>query len=103
MSRSGPRPHCWKVQGEIPHKQNLGWLRMKAQANYRGEVWMLSFEEYQRLWQDHWHQKGRGSEDYCLCREDAEGAWVWGNVVCIPRIEYLKRQRYYRSLYTTRI
>jgi hypothetical protein len=24
-------------------------------------------------------------------------------VVCIPRIEYLKRQRYYRSLYTTRI
>lgn len=97
MPRQGPRPHCWKVQGEIPHQQYLSWLQMKAQANYRGEVFALSFEEFQRLWQGHWEQKGRGITDYCLTREDHKGAWIWGNVICMPRIEHLRRQKQYKK------
>jgi hypothetical protein len=96
MPRTGTRPHCWKVQGEIPHKQYLAWLQMKAQANYRKEVFALSFDEYQRLWLDNWAKKGRGSNDYCLTREDPEGAWIWGNVVCVLRVEYLRRQKLYK-------
>lgn len=97
MSRSGPRPHCWKVQGEIPHAQHLAWLQMRAQANYRREIFALSFEEFQRLWAGNWDRKGRGSEDYCLTREDPDGAWIWGNVICMPRIDHLRRQRAYKS------
>lgn len=90
MSRSGPRPHVWKVQGEIPHAQYLAWLQMKAQANFRGEAWHLPFEDYQAIWQEHWHLKGRGKEHYCLTRQDPQGAWDKINAVCILRIEHLR-------------
>lgn len=91
MSRTGPRPQCWKVQGEIPHKQYLAWLQMKAQASYRKELWMLTFEDFQQLWLGRWDRKGRGINDYCLTREDPDGAWVMGNVFCLERREHLKR------------
>lgn len=97
MPRQGPRPHCWKVQGDVPHQQHIAWLRAKAQANFRNEIWALSFEEFQTLWQDLWEKRGRGSEGYCLTREDPDGAWIWGNVNCIPRIEHLSRQRLYKT------
>lgn len=97
MPRTGTRPHCWKVQGEIPHQQHLAWLQMRAQANYRKEIFALSFEEFQRLWQGNWEQKGRGTGDYCLTREDPDGAWIWGNVLCLPRVEHLRRQKLYKK------
>lgn len=98
MPRSGIRPHCWKVQGEIPHKQHIAWLRAKAQANYRGEVWLLTFEEFQRIWLGYWTQRGRASTDYVMSREDPEGAWAVGNVSCVQRFEYLRRQKEYKGL-----
>lgn len=98
MPRKGPRPHVWKVQGELNHSQYLAWLQMKAQAQYRREVFAIGFEEFQRLWGDNWHRKGRGIEDYCLTREDPKGAWIWGNVQCMPRIEHLRRQRLFKKL-----
>lgn len=98
MARTGLRPHLWKVQGEIPHQQYLAWLQMRAQANYRKEIFALTFEEFQQLWIDRWEQKGRASDDYCLTKEDPEGAWIWGNVLCIPRVEHLRRQKLYKAL-----
>jgi hypothetical protein len=70
---------------------------MRAQANYRREIFALSLEEFQRLWQGYWDKKGRGVDDYCLTREDPEGAWIWGNVVCMPRVEHLRRQKLYKQ------
>ena len=98
MPRSGPRPHVWKVPGEIPHKQHIAWLRAKAQANYRGEIWLLSFDEFQRIWLGYWDQRGRGATDYVMSREDADGAWAIGNVSCVQRIDYLRRQKEYKGL-----
>lgn len=96
MPRSGPRPHVWKVQGEIPHKQHLAWQRAKAQANYRNEVWLLTFEEFQRLWAGYWDYRGRASDDYVMARDDHEGPWAIGNVGVIRRVEYLRRNGHYR-------
>jgi hypothetical protein len=96
MPRTGTRPHVWKVQGEIPHQQYCAWLQARAQANYRRECFQLTFEQFQRLWQKHWHQKGRGSDDYCLTREDPKGPWDIDNAICIPRVEHLRRQRLFK-------
>lgn len=89
MPRTGPRPHCWKVQGDIPHKQYLAFLQMRAQANYRNETFELLFEEYQDAWKSKWDMKGRGADDYCLTRIDATQAWAKNNVECIPRRQHL--------------
>jgi hypothetical protein len=97
MSRSGIRPHTWKIQGEIPHQQSVAWQRAKAQAKYRGEVWLLDFDDYQRLWQGYWERRGRGSNDYVMMREDHQGAWVLGNVEVTRRYDYLRRQAQYRG------
>lgn len=70
---------------------------MKAQANYRKEIFALSFEDFQMLWADRWDMKGKGSDNYCLTREDPNGAWIRGNVVCIVRIEHLRRQKLYKQ------
>lgn len=96
MPRTGTRPHVWKVKGEIPHQQHLAWLQMRAQANFRKEKFELTFEQFQELWKDHWHQKGRGTNDYCLTRDDPDGDWTIDNVRCLPRIDHLRRQKYYK-------
>lgn len=98
MSRRGIRPHTWKVQGEIPHQQFVCWQKAKAQAHFRGELWMLTFEDFQHLWLGRWEQRGRGNADYCMTREDPEGAWERSNVSVIPRIDHLRRQRLYKKL-----
>lgn len=98
MPRTGARPHVWKVKGEIPHQQYCAFLQARAQASYRGESFELTFEQFQALWGDLWHKKGRGSADYCLTREDPEGSWTIDNVLAMPRIEHLRRQRLYKKL-----
>lgn len=94
MSRTGIRPHTWKVQGEIPHKQYLAFLQMRAQANFRKETFQLTFEDFQELWKEHWANKGRGNDQYCLSRHDPLGEWTMNNVVCMPRIDHLRRQKH---------
>jgi len=97
MPRQGIRPHCWKVQGHVPHQQHIAWQRAKAQANFRGESWDLSFESFQQLWQGLWELRGRANSSYCLTRNDPDGAWSMDNVSCIPRVEHLRRQKLYKS------
>jgi hypothetical protein len=96
MPRQGIRPHTWKVQGEIPHKQYTAWLRAKAQARYRGEQWDLTFDEFQTLWHGYWSRRGRGTLSYVMSRHDPDGAWDTTNAACMQRIEYLKRQQEYK-------
>lgn len=97
MSRTGIRPHTWKVQGDIPHRQYCCWLQMRAQAMYRGEEFLLTFEDFQRVWAGKWDSRGRGSDDYCLTREDPEGVWDSTNTVCVKRGEHLRRQRMFKK------
>lgn len=97
MPRKGPRPHCWKVQGELNHQQYMAFLQMRAQANFRREQFLLSFDDFQQLWRRHWDLKGRSNSSYCLTRNDPGGAWELSNVECIPRVEHLRRQKLYKS------
>jgi hypothetical protein len=91
------RPNTWKVKGDIPHAQYECYLQMRAQASFRGDLFLLTFEQYQELWRDRWHLKGRGSNDYCLNRIDPQGPWEVGNVECYTRREHLRRQAVYKQ------
>ena len=97
MPRSGPRPHCWIIQGEIPHQQYLAFLQMRAQTNYRKEQFELTFEDFQQLWLGNWHRKGRSNTSYCLTRNDFTLPWNMANTVCVPRVDQLSRQKQYKQ------
>jgi hypothetical protein len=79
-------------------QRNKTWHRMRAQANYRGEPWDLSFEDYKLFWptEELWRQRGRGAEELCMTRLDPEGAWSRTNSVVLPRID---QARYKNALF----
>jgi hypothetical protein len=93
VGRKGPRPNTWKIQGEIPHQQHIAWHRMRAQAVFRGEPWQFEFNQFQEVWNSHWHLRGRGSEEYCLVRIDYDLPWSTDNVELIQRRQHAQRQR----------
>lgn len=93
MPKPGPRPHVWIIKDTLERKQYYCFLQQRAQAQFRNETFDLSFEDFKSLWQQHWHQRGRHSQDYCLTRIDPEGAWSTDNAHCIPRVEHLRLHR----------
>lgn len=97
--RKGPRPHTWIIGPDDSYKHSMyqPWLCSKAQANFRGEGWDLTFEEYYTLWKDHWPNRGRAADDMCMSRKDPELAWSSDNAVIITRIEHLTNQNKSRA------
>ena len=92
------RPHVWIVGPDVyKHSMDQPWLMAKAQANYRGEDWALSFEEYYTLWKDEWPNRGRRPDDMCMTRQDAEGAWDTTNAYIITRKEHFANNSPARS------
>lgn len=86
------RPHCWVV-GDDPYKHSMyhPWLKTKAQAKFRGELFELTFEDYYYFWKDCWYNKGRKPENNCLTRKDFDKPWSRNNCEIITRQEQLVR------------
>lgn len=94
-----PRPHIWRVgPDEYRHRMFVAWHKHKAQALYRGEEYLLTFEDFESAWQGQFSQRGRKSSSLVLVRRDIEGAWSRDNVELILRQEQLKRTAGLRKL-----
>jgi hypothetical protein len=93
MSQRGPRPHLWKYPDPLEHEQHIAWMRMSAQARFRGEAWDLGFEDFKEIWNPVWHLRGRGRNDYCLTRLDPDLAWTRENTTATPRLQHLRSLR----------
>jgi 5-methylcytosine-specific restriction endonuclease McrA len=92
--KSGTYPHTWlSGPDEVDHKLYIDCLRARAQANFRGEGWTITEQEYIKLWRtdDRYKLKGRGTESLCLVRIDLEKAWTLDNVEIIERIKHFRR------------
>ena len=88
--RNGLRPHVWLIGPDHEkHKLYLPWLRAKAQANFRGEDWDLTFEQFFKIWDGSWEKRGRKNDSLCMTRIDMEGAWTKKNVHLVTRYEHL--------------
>ena len=84
-----PRPHVWKSGAdEKRHSMYMPWLRARAQANYRNEDWQLTFDQFAELWDQHWHERGRGPDQYCMSRHDMSGPWSIDNAFIITIREH---------------
>lgn len=87
----GPRPDLQKYPGVLG-RMRIAWDRMKAQAKFRNEPWNLSWQDFQDLWEGHWHNRGRSVDDLCLTRIDWTGTWELGNIELVTRKEHYSRQ-----------
>jgi len=87
----GPRPHLRQYPDPLEHKMYYAFLRMRAQAKFRSEMFKLTFEDFQELWGDRFEQRGRRAESLVLTKRDLAGIWERDNVHIINRQEQLKR------------
>lgn len=90
----GPRPQRW-VTGPDPelHRRYRHFQQQRNQANFRGEPWDITFEQWCELWGDLWHSRGRERGSMCMTRRDWYGGWTLDNVVVITREEHARQQR----------
>lgn len=60
----------------------VAYRYQKRNANNRSIPWELSFAQWIQIWEESGKisQRGRGSEGYCMCRNDDEGPYSIGNV-----------------------
>jgi len=92
MSR-GQQPHIW-LSGPDPiaHEQHIAWHRARAQAHFRNEQWDITYKQYQKIWGDQWHRRGRGVDDLLMMRKNHLKPWTTRNVTLATRSEFHKKQ-----------
>jgi len=91
---TGPRPHLWKSGPDpVRHAKYTAWARARAQAHFRNEQWLMTFEEWETAWGDQWHLRGRGPDNLFLVRSDRDQPWSGDNVQTVTRPEFNRRQR----------
>ena len=89
----GPKPHLWASGPDVvEHAKYKTWSQMRNQAQWRGEPWNLTFEQYKRLWQEHWDRRGRERGCYCMTRQDVDLPWDATNTIVITREEHARLQ-----------
>jgi len=73
------------------YKKYIDFLRAKAQADFRKEGWMLTEEEYFKIWAPtRYSRKGRKIQQLCMTRIDPFGPWCKGNVAVMTRELHFK-------------
>jgi hypothetical protein len=88
-----------RIKDAFTHARNLAFVRSRAQANFRGEQWDLTFQEFCHFWNNEqlWNQRGRKVTALVLTRWDCEKPWNRKNCCIIARGDQLlaKIERYW--------
>lgn len=89
--RGSLAPHMWKSGPDpVEHDKYVAWARARAQAHYRGEPWSMTWPEWQDLWRDHWHLRGRGPGHVKMTRRDLTGPWSRENTCILTPSEHAR-------------
>ena len=90
---TGPRPHTWKTGTDVQrHIQFNAWAKSRAQAHFRGEIWNLSFEQYEAVWGDSWPMRSRHADGIMLMKKNWRKPWTIKNVELVDRVTFHQRQ-----------
>ena len=85
-------PRNWNTGPDpLRREKYYAYLKHKAQAWYRDELYLITWEEWEHMWPDDvWLKRGRKISDLCLTRLDFEGAWSTDNVVICTRARHFE-------------
>lgn len=89
-----PRPHQW-LSGPDPAMRPVfrAFTQCRNQAQWRGEDWQLSWQQWLGAWHGLWHRRGRSADALCITRKDCGQAWSEHNVIIITRRQNGERKR----------
>lgn len=91
--RRGPRPHVWQTGPDpVRHHMHTAWARSRAQAHFRGEIWDLSFAQYETVWGSRWPQRSRHRDGIMLMKKNWRLPWTIQNVDLVNRETFHIRQ-----------
>ena len=93
QSRPGPRPSAW-ITGPDPvlHRKYRVFVQQRNQALWRGEAWHIPFDAWCLMWKEHWPQRGRARDCYCMSRRDWSQPWSVANTQVITRESHARLQ-----------
>ena len=74
------------------HAQYDAWLKARAQAHYRGEQYLITFEDWVELWGDNWSRRGRGADCLMLMKRRWAEPWTKRNAHLVDRPTFHARQ-----------
>lgn len=88
---------------ETRRKLRRRFVQARCQARFRGEQWLITFEDYFELFMQkpEYLQSGTQKHSYNLCRKDITDDWTINNVHIITRQQHnrdlmLEKNRAYR-------
>lgn len=87
----------WRAEKQSAEsKLKDAWVFQKCSAQRRGIEFLLTFEEWLRIWEDsgHLHERGKFKHQYCMARFGDRGAYVVGNVFITTMEENKRQQRH---------
>jgi hypothetical protein len=99
MPPAGKQPHLW-ITGPDPvlHDKYVAFLRARSQAHYRGELWTLTWDQWQEFWGEDWHRRGRLPHQIRMSRRDWNQPWCLDNMVKMTQSEHNRHNAKRRRL-----
>lgn len=86
-------PEHHKHKDPLQREKYYAYIKHRAQANHRGELYELTEEQWMHLWTDElFEQRGRDITAYCLRMIDPDMGWCIGNVEIVTRREHFNSQ-----------
>jgi hypothetical protein len=82
-----PRIYARRYKDLFLHARYIPYLRARAQCNFRGEEFELTFEDWCAFWStpELWARRGRDSDSLSLMRVDTELPWSRDNCCLMDR------------------
>ena len=91
-----------KYSHDVDNNIFIDFLRARAQANFRGEGWEITEQEYFTIWsRDRYLRKGRAALELCMTRQDPTLPWTIKNAMVVTRRLHfqIRSQRYFGDEY----
>lgn len=88
-------PNSWCTGPDVERREKYyAYLKHKAQANFRGELYLLTWEDWEYIWtQARWRRRGRRISDLCLTQLEWGSGWSMDNVTICTRREHFKLKK----------
>ena len=88
----GLQPQQWHTGPDpVTHDKYYAFLKHRAQAKFRGEKYLLTWQDWQRIWPNKlWTKRGRKPHQLSLTMKDKRLGWCVNNLQIRTREDHMR-------------